>query len=423
MKKLLLLVGTLLSGILNAHSADGTATPEVLRYDLRLALDIAARTATVSGSLEIDFKGCDTIGLVLWGRTAIRSVSHEGCPVTYRFDTLAPAPVLFIPDGRSLQLANPRPGSGKNRIDVEYRCDMSGIQGPARAFDDAWIELGFYTAWYPVHPESGQAHTEIDITIDEGYRVDGSGIVTRQKDAWHISQPWASFDNVVLASPQLKNRTLDRDGIRFEVVYTDFPEADAEAVLSRCAEMLAFYKTLYGDPDSGDDRLKFSVSVSGERGGYSRKNFITYMGRRYDKSFERGIAHELAHFWWNKAPTDSWQDWLNEAFAEFSTMWSVRRFRGVEAYRDLAAAYREDTAATCPIWGIDRDSPEAFRALYAKGALILCDLEEQIGEERFFAFMRKVAARKITSTTEFLHCTEQSLGRELRDWFFLRLNN
>jgi aminopeptidase N len=32
------------------------------------------------------------------------------------------------------------------------------------------------------------------------------------------------------------------------------------------------------------------------------------------------IAHETGHFWWTGAETDSWHDWLNEAFAEYANM-------------------------------------------------------------------------------------------------------
>jgi hypothetical protein len=44
------------------------------------------------------------------------------------------------------------------------------------------------------------------------------------------------------------------------------------------------------------------------------------------------LTHEVAHFWWSGAPSVTWENWLNEAFAEYSALMYVRKFEGVEAF-------------------------------------------------------------------------------------------
>ena len=70
--------------------------------------------------------------------------------ITYRFDTLAPAPAQFIPDGRTLTLYRPAGADDRCRINTRYTLYMQEVQGPAKSFNDHWIELGYYTGWYPV---------------------------------------------------------------------------------------------------------------------------------------------------------------------------------------------------------------------------------------------------------------------------------
>lgn len=101
---------------------------------------------------------------------------------------------------------------------------------------------------------------------------------------------------------------MTSDGRTFEVVYTDFADADADSALVACREALQFYTRLFKTNPS-NDYMKFLV-VPRRGGGISRKNFIAYATKRFNEHFKTSIGHEMGHFWWNKAPTFSWEDWL-----------------------------------------------------------------------------------------------------------------
>ena len=89
--------------------------------------------------------------------------------------------------------------------------------------------------------------------------------------------------------------------------------------------------------------MKFLLSASGTSGGYSRKNFIMLSSRTFNEYVLKNTAHEIGHFWWNKAPVESWHDWLNESFAEFSALQYIRHARGEKAYAAYIDAYRKET--------------------------------------------------------------------------------
>jgi len=44
---------------------------------------------------------------------------------------------------------------------------------------------------------------------------------------------------------------------------------------------------------------------------------------------------EFSHLWWSNAPTDTWEDWLNEGFAEYGAPRAVRQRIGKAAFQSL----------------------------------------------------------------------------------------
>ena len=157
-------------------------------------------------------------------------------------------------------------------------------------------------------------------------------------------------------------------------------------MLPQCLEILP---TLYKIAGDEDIYMKFLLSASGTSGGYSRKNFIMLSSRTFNEYVLKNTAHEIGHFWWNKAPVESWHDWLNESFAEFSALQYIRHARGESLCR-LHRRYRKETRHIRPIWGIDRNDREAHLALYRKGSVLLADLLVRVGEEPFFNFLAGV---------------------------------
>ena len=131
----------------------------------------------------------------------------------------------------------------------------------------------------------------------------------------------------------------------------------------------------------------------------------------------------MGHFWWNKAPIFSWEDWINEGFAEFSMLLYIKCHFSKEVFDCYLEACRENARHACPIYEVDRDSPEAYDALYNKGALLLYDLSQKVGEEKFFDFMQGVAEREIPSTEQLLKYAEDTLGSDVKEWIENRIKS
>lgn len=408
--------------LLSAFALRAQESPRVVSYDLTVQIDVPARRVAVGGSFEVDFSGSDSIALVLWRPARIDTLRCDNRETAYRFDTLAPAPAQFITDGRALTIYRPAGASDRCHIATRYTLDMHTMEGPVKSFNDRWIEIGYYTGWYPVCTGALADSSRLLIGITDGYTVSGSGVIRRRDDGmWEMKQPWESFDNVILASPVLKSRRMNDKDTTIEIIYTDFPEAGVDSALHCGYDALKFFRRLYKIEGDKDIYIKFSLSTAGTSGGYSRKNFITLYSKAFNEYVLRNTAHEISHFWWNKAPVESWQDWLNESFAEFSTLQYLRHARGEKAYADRIDTYRKNTRHIRPIWGIDRADRDAHVALYQKGSVLLADLLVRAGSESFFDFLAAVIRVRIADTSAFLDLAESRLGRENRDWIERRL--
>lgn len=399
---------------------EDTNAPTVKRYDIMLYIDVEKKKLAVTTTALIDFKGRESIDFTLWKNSTINHIRCKKKELTYSFDTKDKSTNTYIRQGAPLHLTAPK-NKGICSIAFDYTCNLDSIDTWMSSMEKDWVQLGYYMAWFPVNNDSRDFTANVSISINKDYTVSGSGIVERNGDKWEMSQTWGSFDLQIVASPSLKSKKMTNNGRTFEVVYTDFADADADSALVACSEALQFYTRLF-KTNPNNDYMKFLV-VPRRGGGISRKNFIAYATRRFNEHFKTAIGHEMGHFWWNKAPTFSWEDWLNEGFAEFSMLWYIKCHFDKHVFNCYLEACREDSRHACPIYEVNRDAPEAYYALYNKGALLLYDLEQKVGEQRFFEFMQGVAEREINSTAILLDYAEEKLGKEIREWIEDRIKS
>ncbi|MDY6916100.1 MAG: M1 family aminopeptidase [Candidatus Cloacimonadota bacterium] len=393
---------------------------EIKHYNLNVDFDVSKKTIDVAGTIDIDFQEQDSVNLVLWKNTDITDIYVKNKNIEYSFDTICKSPNYYIPNGGSLTIKKIK-NMKTETIHLSYKCDMRNVSGWANSFSEDWIELGYYTAWYPVHDKSKKFTSNIRVSIDKEYQVSGSGIITRDGDDWLISHNWQIFDNVIIAAKDLKTIDIGDGAIGVDLVYSKFPEKDLDSVAIVCNEVYEFYSSIYGPIEN--PYLKFVINPLKGGGGYSRTKFVSFKASEFNSYLKGGIAHEMAHFWWNKADATTWEDWLNEAFAEYSKLLYLREKVSREAYDKEILQFKEWTKNALPIWEIDRDSPDAYTALYNKGSLILMEFEQKLGTEDFYKFLRIVLKKEINNTEDFLNLVEAELSIEDKNWFENKLKS
>ena len=211
-----------------------------------------------------------------------------------------------------------------------------------------------------------------------------------------------------------------------------FAPAELRRIFRDTLDMLAFYSDRAGVPYP-DEVYTQALTVQGigqEMSGFS------VMPDAYGRAVLKeenatGLgAHELAHQWWgNQVTCRDWTHfWLNEGFATFmAAAYDEERF-GREAYlRDIERArvryeaVREaggGRSLVFPEWNHPTANDRTI--VYQKGAYVLHLLREQIGDDAFWAGIRRYTAAHAggsVTTDDFKRSMEESSGLNFGAFF------
>ena len=84
----------------------------------------------------------------------------------------------------------------------------------------------------------------------------------------------------------------------------------------------------------------------------------------------------------------------SKAFAKCSILLYLREKDSKEEYNNQIEQSKIWIVNSQPIWGVGRETPEAYTALYNNGSLILLEFEEKIGTTEFYKFFKMLLEKK-----------------------------
>ena len=240
---------------------------------------------------------------------------------------------------------------------------------------------------------------------------------------------------IALAVGEIQFRTIGgRTGVYTEKAMLDASArefSDLDAMVSAAERLFGTYRW---------ERYDVLVAPPGfPIGGMEnpRLTFATPTIITGDKSLVSLIAHELAHSWSGNLVTNAtWSDfWLNEGF----TVYVERRIQEelfgkqrsemefaieiAELKAEMATLPEKDQLLYVDLKG--RDPEEGVTLVpYIKGALMLRAIEEEIGREKFDAFIRAYfdhfAFQSITTATfeAYLKAQVPELKLDVKEWIY-----
>ncbi|MGI4733645.1 MAG: hypothetical protein ACRYG7_00530 [Janthinobacterium lividum] len=118
-------------------------------------------------------------------------------------------------------------------------------------------------------------------------------------------------------------------------------------------------------------------------------------------------------------------DWLNEAFATYSSMLYLQAKGDTAGYRQNYDKLAQTIPNTPPIIGFDRTKYEPGmyrRVAYNKGMVVLAALHARVGTTRFYDILATTPARRVPTTTALLDVVGQVAGPETRAWLQAELS-
>lgn len=181
------------------------------------------------------------------------------------------------------------------------------------------------------------------------------------------------------------------------------PEKFIEGEVQQIASVVKLYTDRLGETNipGGTVRHVYSPKRKGQgKAGTARPGLIVTsegvtlesLGSDPHFSLFQPIAHEIAHFWWNFGAGQG--DWINEASAEYFSAIAVQRISSETEFKSILEDYRKQVRelpadapplATVPFI----NDNVGYVVRYFKGALMLDQLRETLGEENFFPACRE----------------------------------
>ncbi|MDF2520044.1 MAG: hypothetical protein K0R84_672 [Clostridia bacterium] len=313
----------------------------------------------------------------------------------------------FVPETRQIKIILNKSLRKGEHIEIKFK--YSGVlklheEIKVNNIDERWVELSSHSGWHPLYEKLDKSVFKVELNLGRDYEVCGYPYAKPYGDKWILSSDSMAADCVIVASKELKviGDTAVDNGVRVYYVGSEYEDAAQKIYQSI---KLILNKIEYIICPITNINLAFIIAPRTEGGGYCRPELIVISNKLINSNFKqlKFITHELSHIWWSQASWSTWEDWLNESFAEYTTLMVIREVYGEEEFDKLIQDYNAESKGLPPIYGINRNHEMANPVLYKKGPIILHQLEQMLGEDKFKQFLRNVYQNKISSTNELVN--------------------
>lgn len=379
-------------------------------YKIDLKLDVKKQLldSNVDLTYYAEQDQVDSLTFLLHRNFSIQTLTSNNL-AKYTFNTTEPSSFPFTPEAGTLTiyLSKPLQKGEALRINLQYAGKIGIVtQWGINRITEDWIEIGMYAPWFPYRPEIENLTYQVDVKIDPEYQVIGMGKIRKKDDRWQISQETPKSDIILMAARNIRSKEICKEDLSVKINYTAMNDSTAIDIIELGLWSLGCFRKWFGCINV--DQASIVIAARNKGGGYARRGFVVltpiedadYYQNRI--GYFQNIAHEFSHLWWSKAPSASWEDWLNESFAEYSALMAVREKFGSEPFKDLIQKKRKNSKGLPAIKGIDRMAQDAFSVLYDKGCILLHELELEIGKDAFLKLLKELTKNKVSSTDQFL---------------------
>lgn len=391
---------------------------------VRIQLQVEPSTRAFTCRYTFTLPASDTASAVqlnLSWEFRIQSVQSSGAmqPITrvyypYFGDTLQRVDMRFSPKDRK-----------DRRITLVY----SGTLGKGLATDQVMVFSG-HSQWLPFrsYREYELVEYELAVRVPNGEQVLSTTPAQRHRSGrWQFRGRTSAIEITALVGRQFR-QLKPASGSAVTVLKAGASLTKQDTAIARKAEaMVAFYNRSIGIKDP---IVRFSIFLPGTNadafGLLDNATVITYsdfdMAKRVDLLI---LAHEISHKWWGYGSVHNENDWLNEAFATYSSLLYLQVAGDAVSFREELTRLAKTAVGTPPLLGFDRNKYEPTiyrRVIYNKGTGVLAALHARVGTDKFFDLMATAAARRVGTTLAFLDVVQQAAGPDARAWLLAELS-
>jgi len=412
-------------------------------YIFKVWIEPESGEISVQGKLNIHLNDplLKEFSFNLHGTFQINKLKINNCPAEYT--QMNNKPWIIFPCTKKITVQLPKQIEAQHvSMDVAYHRKLKNIPEFGSYEDQKWalddrinsqmIELANYSCWYPLFTFGNRFDIHLDLSLPDSWNCVCSGEeIKRWKERGRIFSCWASVkDNniVIVASPKLLLKSYEEDGISIHIYHTRMPEDFIAQEIKQIQQTVILFTSLLGETviPGGTVKHVFSPKKKGQGGaGIARPGMIVTsegltlesLKKNPDFSLFHGIAHEIAHFWWNFGAGQG--DWINETFAEYFSAVADQRIISEEKFQNdlnkylsLANSLPENAPALSIV--PFKEGKVNYIVRYFKGSLMLDSFRQQLGDSAFFKRCREFYQtfhENLIGTLEFREFWENKLGK------------
>ncbi|WP_196893721.1 M1 family aminopeptidase [Aureivirga marina] len=322
----------------------------------------------------------------------------------------------FVGEDKAILIKNKNITDGK--IHLKYLFDLKKIENKNFPFNKDWLELNIYNAWFPFNLDYGLFTYDINFILENELQLIGSGQVSNTTNSWKMSQNIPFLDIPFIISSKFKSISAAKKKVN--VYHLNLEKNTTKTLEKNIETHLKQLNKMFGKTAKGN--LTLAVNQFKRVTSYARKGFISLsIGKTYDLNDDKTLAHEIAHLWWNKAEVSSWEDWLNESFAEYTSIILQRKQYGEENFSKNIKELEETIKNAPSLQELKEKNTKNQTTITYKGAYLLYQLEVKIGRKNFEKLLKKVHQKEIKKTSDFLKLIKQKFGKETENFIINEL--
>ncbi len=433
------------------------AAYDVLHYDLRIAVDPAARS--IEGTLAVTARALGRLGhLVLDLDERLRVSRAEGGGRELEFrqkdGRVSVALGSWAGRGETVRAAVTYGGRPREAPNPPWEGGFTWAKtGDGRPWIATSCQMEGADLWWPCkdHPSDKPESMDLRVTVPAALVCASNGRLVEDRPNgdgtrtfhWRIECPVSNYAVALNIAPY-EAVPATYTSVTGETVPATFwvlpehAERGRKALPNFLRELRSLEELCGPYPFRAQ---KYGVAETPHL-GMEHQSIIAY-GNRFraePDGYDWLHHHELSHEWWGNLVTcRDWKDmWIHEGIGTYMQALHLERLRGPEACRREMARARRALVNVLPVAPREaKTSREIYHLpdgkfnadIYSKGSCVMHALRFLLGDETFFRVLRRLAYPdpktetsvpppvRLTDTDEILAIVEKESGRRL-GWFF-----
>ncbi len=290
-----------------------------------------------------------------------------------------------------------------------------------------FVELACYSAWYPV-PLNMETYMSFQVSLespsDWTWDANGTHIGTEASDktsVWTWEQT-RQVNDLTLVGMLLRTAHIDPASFFWGTKTMVGSQKVFDKHIHKLREMLEEWL----GPRGTEAPLRFVITPRQQGGAYTRSGMVVVGGgypteSSLQNAVLQAMSHEICHDWFCKASPMTYDNWVDEALAEFCSIHIVNDYVNddfLTTRMDKTIGRLEKAGELPAIRSLVREKDEAYAAFYYRGFLLLNEVAESVGVEKFrkvIGDFAKVCTQSESITSEmFLDLIQEKLGKKPR---------